>query len=143
MKISLKNFLKEGKVVKKKVKDMTLNNKSIYKNIKGYEEEINYKVCDLPFKKTELKNLVVSLTILYPGKVGQEFKMTTGHSHNVEEVYFFLEGKGHIILNGKKLKVRKNDIVTVPNKVWHRVVNTGKNNLVFLSIFEKYGKRGK
>lgn len=142
MKISLKKLRKESKVIKKRVKDMTRKGKNIYKNIKGHEKEINYKIYDLPIKKTGLKNLVVSLTVLYPGKVGPEFKMTTGHKHPKEEVYFFLEGNGQIILNRKRLKVRKNDLITVSSKTWHRVINTGKKKLVFLSIFEKYGKRG-
>lgn len=143
MKICLEKFQKEAKMTKKRVKDMVFRNKSIYKNIKGCEKEINYEVYDLPIKKTGLKKLVVSMTILYPGKVGTEFKMTTGHSHSQEEVYLFLEGTGQIILNRKKMRVRKNDLVTVPKKVWHRVINTGKRKLVFLSVFEKYGERGK
>jgi len=143
MKLALGNFVKESKVIEKKVKDMISNGKNIYKNIKGHENEINYKVCDLPLKKTGLKDLVVSLTILYPGKIGKEFKMTTGHSHKSEEVYFFLKGKGFIILDKKKIRVKKNDIVTVPSKVWHRVINTGKEKLIFLSIFQKYGERGR
>jgi glucose-6-phosphate isomerase len=143
MKVNIRNFVKESKVIEKKVKDMVSNGKNIYKNIKGHENEINYKVCDLPFKKTGLKNIVVSMTILYPGKVGKEFKMTTGHSHKSEEVYLFLKGKGFIILNKKKIKVKENDIISVPSNVWHRVVNTGKEKLVFLSIFQKYGERGK
>jgi len=131
------------KVLRKKVKDMVSRGKNIYKNPKGHEKELNYEVCDLLSKKTGLKNLVVSLTILYPGKVGTEFKMTTGHSHPKEEVYFFLDGDGQIILNRRKFKVRKNDLITVPRGVWHRVINNKKKKIIFLSVFEKYGKRGK
>jgi len=142
MKINIRKFPKASKVIKKKVGNMISKGKNIYKNPKGHKNEINYEVYDLLSKKTGLRKLVISMTVLYTGKVGSEFKMTTGHSHKQEEVYFFLEGNGQIILNRKKLKVRKNYLITVPKKVWHRVINTGKKKLVFLSIFQKYGKRG-
>lgn len=141
MKFSLKDF-KKMKVLRKKVGNMVSKGKNIYKNPKGHENELSYEIYDLLSKKTGLRKLVISMTVLYPGKVSSEFKMTTGHSHKQEEVYFFLEGNGQIILNRKKLKVRKSDLITVPKKVWHRVINTGKKELVFLSIFQKYGKRG-
>jgi glucose-6-phosphate isomerase len=142
MRFGLKDF-KKMKVLRKKVKDMIIKGKNIYKNHKGFEEKINYEVYDLLSKKTGLRKLVVSMTVLYPGKVNKEFKMTTGHSHKQEEVYFFLEGKGLMALNKKRLRVKKNDLITVPGKTWHRVINTGKKKLVFLSIFEKYRGRGK
>jgi glucose-6-phosphate isomerase len=142
MLISLKDFKKEGKKFEKRVKDMLLNGKNIYASIKGHENEINYELYDLPLKKTGFENLVVSLTILYPGKVGKEFKMTTGHKHDKEEVYFFLDGNGLLLLDKKKFKVRKNCIALVKKNVWHRVINTGKKKLIFLSVFEKYGGRG-
>ena len=142
MLVRLKDFPKKGKKLIKKVKEMTLKGKNIYQNIKGHEEEINYEVYDLPLKKFGLKKLVTSLTILHPGKIGKEFKMTTGHKHGVEEVYVFLKGKGYLLLDGKKLKVEKNTVALVKRNVWHRVVNTGKEKLVFLTIFEKYGERG-
>jgi len=142
MLVSLKDFKKEGKGGAKKVKEMLINGKNIYSNIKGHENEINYELYDLPLKKAGFENLVVSLTILYPGKVGREFKMTTGHKHDKEEVYFFLDGNGLLLLDKKKFKVKKNFIALVKKNVWHRVINTGRKKLIFLSVFEKYGERG-
>jgi oxalate decarboxylase/phosphoglucose isomerase-like protein (cupin superfamily) len=135
MKTNLKKF--KGKTLKLRVKDAKKNGKSIYKNIKGFENEINYVLIDLPSKKTSLKKLMICLNALYPGKVNKEFKMSRGHRHNAEEVYIFLKGKGYILIGKKKINVKEGDIVTVPVNKWHRTVNTGKKKFVYLTIFEK------
>ena len=127
----------KGKTLKLKVKDAVKKGKNIYKNIKGYENDINEVLIDLPIKKTDLKKLMVCMNFLYPGKVNSEFKMTRGHKHNAEEVYIFLNGKGRIIVGNKKLNVKKGDLVTVPINKYHRVVNIGRSKLVFITIFEK------
>jgi oxalate decarboxylase/phosphoglucose isomerase-like protein (cupin superfamily) len=104
MLVSLKDFKKEGKGGAKKVKEMLINGKNIYSNIKGHENEINYELYDLPLKKAGFENLVVSLTILYPGKVGREFKMTTGHKHDKEKFIFSLMAMAYCFLIKKSLK---------------------------------------
>jgi len=136
MKFNINKF--QGKKTLFKVKDMIKDGKNIYKNIKGHENEINDILIDLPDEKTGFQEHVVCMNTLYPGKVNGEFKMMRGHSHNVEEVYILLKGKGYIILDGKKVPVKKGDLITIPKNVWHRTVNTGKEKLVFLTIFEKH-----
>lgn len=136
MKVNLKKF--KGKILKLKVKDAIKNGKNIYKNIKGHGNEINEILIDLPSKKSGLKKLMVTMSIIPSGKVNKEFRMTRGHKHKVEEVYLFLEGSGNILIGKKRFKVKKGDLVTVPVNSWHRVVNKGRNNLVFLSIFGKH-----
>ncbi len=90
-----------------------------------------YIVCD-----RGLGNLVVSITILHPGK------HTTGHSHPVGEVYFFVEGKGEIELDGRRRTVRSKDVVPIIPNEFHRVYNTSEKDLTFISVFERYGERG-
>ena len=123
-----------------KVKDATKKGKNIYKNIKGCENKINEILIDLPSKKSGLKKTMITMNIITSGKVNKQFKMTRGHKHKTEEIYLFLEGKGQILIGKKRLKVKKGDLVTVPINSWHRVVNKGRNDLVFLTIFEKHGK---
>ena len=136
MKFNMNKF--KGKTLKMKVKEAIKNNKNIYKNIKGHENDINEVLIDIPVKKTGLKKLIVCMNFLYPGKINSEFKMTRGHKHNAEEVYIFLKGKGQIIIGKKKVNVKKGDLVTIPVNEYHRVINIGKGKLVFLTIFEKY-----
>jgi len=138
MKTNLKRF--KGKTVRMKVRDATKNGKSIYKNIKGCEDKINEILIDLPSKKSGLKKLMITMNIIPAGKVNKQFKMTRGHKHKTDEVYIFLKGSGDILVGKKKFKVKKGDLVTVPANSWHRVVNKGRNDFVFLSIFGKHGK---
>lgn len=90
-----------------------------------------YVVCD-----RGLGNLVLSITILHPGK------QTTGHSHPVSEVYFFVEGQGEIELDKKRKMVMSKDVVPIMPNEFHRVYNTSDKDLVFICVFEKYGERG-
>lgn len=81
-------------------------------------------------------NLVFSITILHPGK------QTSGHAHPAGEVYFFVEGKGVLEIDGKKRAVRSGDATPIPPGKFHRVYNTSDKDLVFLCAFEKYEDRG-
>jgi mannose-6-phosphate isomerase-like protein (cupin superfamily) len=91
-----------------------------------------YTVTDV----SKLDNLVVSKTVLHPGKE------TGGHSHGgAEEVYFFMEGKGKMQLDEEKFNVNAKDIVLIPKGSFHKVFNNSKSDLVFVCVFEKYGER--
>lgn len=83
-----------------------------------------------------LENLTVSKTILKPG---QE---TRGHSHDEqEEVYFFIQGEGQMILGEEKLDVQEGSLVLIEKGKFHKVIN--KSNafpFVFICVFEKYDR---
>jgi mannose-6-phosphate isomerase-like protein (cupin superfamily) len=83
---------------------------------------------------TELKNLVLSQTILH---VSQN---TNGHYHEgQEEVYFFMYGKGMMVVGEEKFEVEGGDIVLIPDGLFHKVFNIGESDLVFNCVFD--GKR--
>ena len=86
---------------------------------------------------TELKNLVVSKTILHPG---QE---TTGHKHEgQEEVYQFISGHGKMEVNPKGIRgaeffVGPTDTVLIPDGYFHKVYNESETeDLVFVCVFD-------
>jgi mannose-6-phosphate isomerase-like protein (cupin superfamily) len=86
---------------------------------------------------TSLRNLVVSSTELYPEKE------TTGHSHDgQEEVYYFIEGKGEMVLGKRTFPVKAGDVVLIPDGAFHKVINTAsrknKNSkaLRFVCVFD-------
>jgi mannose-6-phosphate isomerase-like protein (cupin superfamily) len=84
----------------------------------------------------QLDNLVVSMTILHPGKE------TSGHSHGeADEVYLFVRGKGKMQRGEERFAVGPDDIVLIPRGSFHKVFNGSGKDLVFLSVFEKYGER--
>ena len=81
-----------------------------------------------------LKNLVLSSTLLRPGKE------TRGHSHKgQEEVYFFQYGYGEMILGDETFNVAGGEVVLIPDGMFHKVKNTWKHPLYFVCVFD--GKR--
>jgi oxalate decarboxylase/phosphoglucose isomerase-like protein (cupin superfamily) len=124
-----------GSKIVMRVKEATRQGKNVYKDIIGHEEEINEVLIDF---NTDLKDILICMNTLYPGNVNGELKMMRGHSHNAEEVYLVLSGKGYIIFDKKRIPVKKDSLITIPKNVWHRTVNTGKEKLVFLTIFQRH-----
>jgi oxalate decarboxylase/phosphoglucose isomerase-like protein (cupin superfamily) len=81
-----------------------------------------------------LNNLVLSSTKLYRGQ------STRGHNHpGQEEVYFFVQGSGVMIVDEERFRVGPGSIVLIPDGAFHRVINDGDSNLIFNCVFD--GKR--
>lgn len=95
------------------------------------KDNATYVVID----NTTLNNLVLSKTILHPGK------STGGHTHTgQEEVYQFTYGKGTMEVGEKLFDVQTGDIVLIPDGLFHRVHNLSVvEDLVFVCVFD--GKR--
>ena len=73
---------------------------------------------------TNLKNLIVSKTVLHPGKE------TGGHSHSdQEEVYIFNKGSGKMKVGEKTYNVGQGSIILIPKGDFHKVWNIKKDNL--------------
>ena len=80
---------------------------------------------------TTLKNLVVSSTTLHPGK------STRGHNHvGQEEVYMIISGKGKMELDKKTMPIQGGEMVLIEDGVFHRVHNTGDDDLYMVCIFD-------
>jgi oxalate decarboxylase/phosphoglucose isomerase-like protein (cupin superfamily) len=81
-----------------------------------------------------LKNLVLSSTKLYRNQ------STRGHRHpGQEEVYFFVQGSGKMIVGNESdqpFEVNPGDVVLIPDGAFHRVINDGEMNLTFNCIFD-------
>ena len=54
--------------------------------------------------------------------------------HSVDEVYFVIEGTGHIEIEDKTKPVNRADFIFVPANVHHRFV-VGNNDLIVLYFF--------
>lgn len=77
-----------------------------------------------------LTNLVLSQTILH---VSQH---TSGHYHlGQEEVYFFMYGKGNMLVGTDEFEVQGGDIILIPDGLFHKVWNSGESDLVFNCVF--------
>jgi len=88
-----------------------------------------YEVCR-PEKEGELMS---GISIVHPGKVGNEYFMTKGHFHEVldtAEIYMCLSGKGVMVMETPEGEWSVKDLTPgvslyVPPRWAHRSVNTG------------------
>jgi len=95
---------------------------------------------DIPEEEGHLGNCT---TIIYPGKVGEEFFLTKGHRHEklgTAEIYFCLQGKGKLLMESVEGDWRILDMFPgsasyIPPYWSHRTMNVGKEPLVFYCIF--------
>lgn len=57
------------------------------------------------------------------------------HIHeDCEELYFFLEGKGEMLVNNKMFKIKKGDMAVIEAGEKHGLKNTKKSSLFFITI---------
>ena len=90
-----------------------------------------------------LHSLKFGTSILYPGKVGDEYHMTKGHFHTIletAEVYYCLSGEGYMMMENPEGDVRVSKLVPgealyVPERYAHRSINTGSTPLVTFFVF--------
>lgn len=82
-------------------------------------------------------------SIVYPGKVGDEYFMTKGHFHTLldtGEVYYCLSGQGAMLMETPEgevslIEMKPGEAVYVPPRWAHRSINTGTEKLVTFFVF--------
>jgi glucose-6-phosphate isomerase len=83
------------------------------------------------------------VTVLYPGKVGNEYYLTKGHYHTKEttpEIYVGLKGEGIMLMQTKdgqssSLPLKPDHIIYVPPFWAHRTINVGEKKLTFFFVY--------
>jgi len=88
-------------------------------------------------------DLAFGTTIIYPGKVGDEYFMTKGHFHTIidtAEVYYTLKGEGFMVMENPEgdtieMPLSKGQAIYVPRRYAHRTVNTGTTPIVLFYTF--------
>ncbi len=87
--------------------------------------------------------LAFGTTIIYPGKIGDEYYMTKGHFHTVldtAEVYYCLSGNGFMMMETPEGEVdikelHPGEAVYVPGRWAHRSINHGKEPFVMFFVY--------
>ena len=82
-------------------------------------------------------------TIIHPGCVGNEYHMTKGHFHKKDdttEMYIGVKGTGCLICQTRDDRFVTEEIlpgsVSLVPALWaHRVVNTGKEDLIIMAVY--------
>ena len=106
------------------------------------ENPLVYEVYNVVVPENE-EHIQHCTTILYPGKVGDEFFMTKGHYHaviNRAEIYFGLKGRGLLVMQTQDgqfsaLEMEPGTIAYVPPHWAHRTVNTGDEPFIFFAAY--------
>ncbi|MFC5653274.1 glucose-6-phosphate isomerase family protein [Paenibacillus solisilvae] len=104
-------------------------------------DPVIYEVYELPHPNDET-DLLVNITVLYPGYVGDEPYMTKGHFHrepDTAEAVIGLSGEGELLVQNREGELRSLKVaagrISYAGGGWaHRVVNTGSENLVFFAV---------
>lgn len=92
----------------------------------------------------EQQQLWFGLTKIYAGTVGNEYHMTKGHFHaqdrDGDEIYIVTQGTGHLVLQSRDgtpqvIEMSAGGLYYTPASWAHRTVNSGSEDLVFLSVW--------
>jgi len=79
----------------------------------------------------QLGNIWINSFLLYRNKSTKHFKYP-----NIDTVYVFISGRGIFELEKDIIYVNSNDIVLVPEKSLHRIINNGDIHMKFLVLKE-------
>jgi len=104
-----------------------------YKTMLERENTLLYEVYEIQRPEIE-GELLMGVSIVHPGKVGQEFFMTKGHFHTVldtAEVYYCLNGEGYMVMETPEGEsaveaLSPGKILYVPPRWAHRSVCTSR-----------------
>ena len=99
-----------------------------------------YELGQIPETPGDLK---FGTSIVYPGKVGDEYFMTKGHFHTLldtGEVYYCLAGQGAMLMETPEgevslVEMKPGEAVYVPPRWAHRSINTGTETMVTFFVF--------
>jgi len=133
----------EGEVIIRKLSDMVdmfQDKETVKEDLK--ENPIIYKFYNvsIPEEKSHLQHCI---SIVFPGKIGNEYYMTKGHFHKIKdtaEIYLTLKGKGKLVMQtpnqkAKVLDMKEGSISYIPPYWAHRTVNTGNEPLIFFGVY--------
>lgn len=130
------------------------NMKGMYDDAEAYdammtEQDVTlYHVYEI--KRPEIEGEILhGLSVLYPGKVGDEYFMTKGHFHTVletGEIYYCLKGEGVMVMETPEGEwavepLEPNKVLYVPPRWAHRSVNTGSDEAL-VTFFAYPGNAG-
>ncbi len=118
------------------------NDRSAYEACRADRDPIVYEVYEIkaPENAGELQH---GVTIVHPGKVGNEYFITKGHFHHVletAEIYLTLRGRGFMIMETPEgdwaaEELVPDSILYIPPRWAHRSVNVGTEDLVMFFTY--------
>jgi len=116
-----------------KMKGMYADDEAFAKMLDG-DDPLVYEFYDLGLPE-EAGEIAFGTSIVYPGKVGDEYFMTKGHFHTIletGEVYYCLHGRGRMLMENPEgdwetRELKAGAAVYVPPRYAHRSINTSSD----------------
>jgi len=119
------------------------SNQQAYETMLEREDAVVYEVYEIhrPEVAGELRH---GVSVVYPGKVGEEFFMTKGHFHaelETAEVYYCLQGEGMMVMETPEgdwavEPLRAGSVLYVPPRWAHRSMNSSsQEDLVMFFVY--------
>jgi glucose-6-phosphate isomerase len=116
-----------------KMKGMYADDEALAKMLDG-DDPLVYEFYDLGLPE-EAGEIAFGTSIVYPGKVGDEYFMTKGHFHTIletGEVYYCLHGRGCMLMENPEgdweaRELKPGSAVYVPPRYAHRSINTSSD----------------
>ena len=140
-------FCTSGKVkpTQRRVSDMVAQfaNEAAARAMVEGGDPLLYEFYGLDLPEDDSGVLQFGTTILYPGKVGEEYFMTKGHFHTIldtSEICYGLSGHGMMLMETPEGQVDWKEIgpgeaLYVPGRWAHRSINTGTEPLVMFFVY--------
>lgn len=143
----IEGFCKSGKVqpIARRVSNMVSQFADVEaaKAMVENGDPLLYEFYGLDLPEDDAGVLQFGTTILYPGKVGNEYFMTKGHFHTIldtSEIYYCLKGKGMMLMETPEgdtewKELAPGDAIYVPGRWAHRSINLGNEPLVMFFVY--------
>ena len=143
----IEGFCKSGKVqpIARRVSNMVSQfaDTEAAKAMVENGDPLLYEFYGLDLPEDDAGVLQFGTTILYPGKVGNEYFMTKGHFHTIldtSEIYYCLKGKGMMLMETPEgdtewKELNPGDAIYVPGRWAHRSINLGTEPLVMFFVY--------
>ncbi|MBI9048775.1 MAG: glucose-6-phosphate isomerase [Anaerolineaceae bacterium] len=119
------------------------NDQAAFDKMLSTEDQLLYEVYEV--KRPEIEGeMLLGVSIVHPGKVGNEFFMTKGHFHSVletSEIYYCIRGEGYMVMETPEGEtsvalLTPGKILYVPPRWAHRSVCTSRlEDLVTFFIY--------
>ncbi|HZL01738.1 MAG TPA: glucose-6-phosphate isomerase family protein [Cellulomonas sp.] len=138
-------LLGSGDRYEKKLKDLA----GLYRDTAAFDQELADRADESVYwvessaPETGDGALTIGLSVLEPGRIGEEFAMTRGHIHAQSqhaELYYGISGTGVMLLDtvdgeSRAVPISAGVVVHVPGYWIHRSVNVGNDRLVTLFAY--------
>ena len=142
MKTGMSGMMQTGKRMLSQMENMYAD-EAAYAEMMKNNDALVYEFHSMPVPE-HAGDLAFGCSIVYPGKVGEEYFFTKGHFHTIletGEVYYCLSGHGYMLLENpegdwRALELTAGKAVYVPKRYAHRSINVGTSGpLVTFFVF--------